>query len=538
MAKFDPKYKKKNRKFDNKGKNNSKPKNDSNKPEVQDGEPIGPDPKGLAQVNDVSWYSKNPALLESVGKLSFGNPLGATFNLSNDQLTVNLADDETRIPGIAVINTIPGPGEGHNFTSAANIAARNIYSFVRHANSGHSNYDSVDLMLYLLAMDEAFMHYYRAIRAYGAIFAYNMKNRYAPKALVQALGFNFDDLTANLAQFRYAINAYAARLNSFAVPANMPIYKRHSWLFNGVYTDDETSKAQLYLFNTPYYRIFDPKHTGGGALISNAYPKELLIANWIDIGNKLLEPIVASEDLGIMSGDILKAFGTSGLLKLDPISENYSIVPTYTPVVLDQIHNLTAVGAPKTGTNDITQDPQIGKGNLMYMPAVTITDDSMLANRLLDFNKEEPTPEDIIEGTRLQCCVKRNTNPGAPLDEGFVTSFGSEFVQDVVIFSIAPNPITKELTAVDHVFKTFDTVTAGTHDTKSISRMLSKYTKASKFKSFPLQYLVAVLDATTKKSETRIFGELSDYTIVNRDTLHKLHDVCVLSLFDVPIQVK
>ena len=159
MAYFDPKRKRsKNKKGDRKDRKDYRPTKSGDK--VQDGDTIGPDPKGLAQVNDVSWYSKNPALLESVGKLSFGNPLGATFNLSNDQLTVDLADDEARVPGIAVINTVPGPGEGHDFTSAANIAARNIYSFVRHANSGHSNYDSVDLMLYLLAMDEAYMHYY------------------------------------------------------------------------------------------------------------------------------------------------------------------------------------------------------------------------------------------------------------------------------------------------------------------------------------------------------------------------------------------
>lgn len=217
----------KRNKFPNKDKKfGSKPKFKVEKKDLIDDDKL--EGSKLGKVNDISWYQKNPDLLRAAGNLSFANALGSGIDLTNANCTAKLANDEQRIPGIAIVHTITGPGLSRDATSGVNIAMRNLYSFVRHANSGHSNYDPVDLMLYLLAMDEAYMVYYRAVRAYGAMFTFNTVNRYAPKALVEALGFDYEDINSNLATFRYAINAFAARINAYAVPTNMPLFKRHA----------------------------------------------------------------------------------------------------------------------------------------------------------------------------------------------------------------------------------------------------------------------------------------------------------------------
>lgn len=53
--------------------------------------------------------------------------------------------------------------------------------------------------------------------------------------------------------------------------------------------------------------------------------------------NPILEVLLASESIGIMSGDILKAFNTAALIGLKDIDEDYHIEPTYSAEVLSQI---------------------------------------------------------------------------------------------------------------------------------------------------------------------------------------------------------
>lgn len=70
------------------------------------------------------------------------------------------------------IGFVPSIGRTSGESSPANVASKNIYSFVRFANSGRTNYEATDLMMFLLAMDNAYMYAGYLIRIYGII----MKN--------------------------------------------------------------------------------------------------------------------------------------------------------------------------------------------------------------------------------------------------------------------------------------------------------------------------------------------------------------------------
>lgn len=486
----------------------------------------------LGKVNDISWYQKNPDLLRAAGNLSFANALGSGIDLTNANCTAKLANDEQRIPGIAIVHTITGPGLSRDATSGVNIAMRNLYSFVRHANSGHSNYDPVDLMLYLLAMDEAYMVYYRAVRAYGAMFTFNTVNRYAPKALVEALGFDYEDINSNLATFRYAINAFAARINAYAVPTNMPLFKRHAWLFSSIYTDENVSKAQIYAFSTDHYRIYDEKYAKGGRLVAKAWKSKLKVNEWIEVANSVAGPITTSEDLGIISGDLIKAFGKENLHQLAMLADNYVVLPTYVPEVMDQIHNLQAVGDIELESNNIEQDPDIGKGNLVYKPVVKVgTNPALFANRVLDFKVDLPTPDDVVIATRLASALE----PGET-GKAVFTAMGTEFVTHVGIITLLSTS-TGNVKSIEQTFETITSIEGGLTDASSVSLLLSNYTKASKFVHFPIQYACVGSPSDPNGRKIRLFGELGTYTVINGTTLNKLHDVCVLSLFDVPIKL-
>lgn len=98
----------------------------------------------------------NPQLVKDVASLSFRTPLGSPSGLPSRSNPVGR--DRRSIPGIMNLYFVPTIGSSTaGESSAINIAAKNIYSFVRHENSGRINYDAPDLMLYLLALDSAFM---------------------------------------------------------------------------------------------------------------------------------------------------------------------------------------------------------------------------------------------------------------------------------------------------------------------------------------------------------------------------------------------
>lgn len=105
------------------------------------------------KANDPKWYIVNGQLAKDVASFSFNNALGASFEIGTHGLTTLVQPKKYSLPGIMTIPYVPSIGYSADGTSAANIAAKNFYSFVRHQNSGHANYDSPDLMMYLMAMD-------------------------------------------------------------------------------------------------------------------------------------------------------------------------------------------------------------------------------------------------------------------------------------------------------------------------------------------------------------------------------------------------
>ena len=104
--------------------------------------------------NDASWYAANSQLLKDAASLAYSESVGSGYSVVMNPVTEQ--DWVTSIPGVYAIHTAPAIGVSKDNASAINIAARNIYSYVRHANAGHSNYDSPDLMIYLMAMDSLY----------------------------------------------------------------------------------------------------------------------------------------------------------------------------------------------------------------------------------------------------------------------------------------------------------------------------------------------------------------------------------------------
>lgn len=530
---------------------------------------------GRSGHNDIAWYSKNLALLNNAANISYANPVGQQLSRGTS-LAPTFQDS---FPGIAVYNLVPGPGVATGGTDPVNIAAKNIYSYIRQANSGGKNYDPNDLMSYLLAVDEAYMLYFDAARILGVINLYNNENRYAPRVIVRALGWDYDDILSNLANFKYYINAFANKLNALPVPKLWPFYQRHAWMYGGIYADGTSPKAQLYAFAPTIARYRDDA-TGklvaftltelstdviGARVTSPAAART--VKSFKIATDKVFEHLINSQDVGTMGGDIKKAFGEGGLITASMVPDNYVIVPTYDEEVLSQFQNATITDG--IYNVDITMDNSIDGGNVVYTPMLSVKPKSVSDyvgssfkavckilpyqyDTIVNLSLNDPKPGDTVVATRLQCVAKRD---GYKMLDGTTNAWAkaepSEKIVQANAYALDIEFCGTEIVSAMNIWHFgFDSeghwtprssTIAGCQMViqQSLSGFLASLDMLSKFKFHPIGHYAVYSQPSggdVKFVEGGAIAEIDNYAIIQHEVLGNMHSVCLLSMFDVPIQ--
>lgn len=484
-----------------------------------------------SKTNDPSWYGASAQLLGDVAKISFNNPAGLDVDLQPsddpDSLLYNKLN-HVRFPGIMALDVYTGPGTSTDNSSAVNVAAKNIYSYVRHANSGHSNYDAPDLMLYLLAVDNAYMWYATLVRLYGTLMLYDANNRFFPEALVEAQGFDFDDLNYHIADLRFTVNKFVKQVGSLCVPNNMNIFARHAWLYSNYFYDASTPKSHIYLYRPAGFHMYN-ETSGAGRLdwiawknLSSVPLSKINYYNIVRICDKFTDLLMGSEDIGIISGDILKAYGNENLMAMAMIPEDFTLLPKADDLhVLEQFHNATVNGELTDNDGlDVTQD--VESGALLWSPTPSkIGSEEWEADyiggkrRILDMPMSDPDPESIMEATRMMTMFSG--------DDISALLCSTEIVGDGHIFTIEwhdGGPVVK-----DHVF------------TSAMSTDVTTIARLSMFKWHP-NVVSATPEGPAEKpirlANIGLWYELDNYTVLDKEALKKMHQVAQLSLWDVP----
>lgn len=509
----------------------------------------------VSETNDISWYDKNPALLKAAASLPYGYPVGDPVDLENKQYTptYHKLPVHNRMPGILTISVVPGPGVSDGKLggeiAAVNVAARDIYSFVRYANSGHSNYDPADIMMYMLAIDEIYMEIADAQRIYGIINLINPQNRFVPKYLVQALGWNYDNLIENLAQFRFAINSAAARIAALNMPMGFPYFDRHRWLFSNIYVDGTSPKAQIIAFQKAVYRTYDETGDTGSSLKTASRPV-MDVTNWSNNITNMINAVVGSEDCGIISGDILKSFGTDKCYSAQYMPDNYFVVPSYDEEVMSQIANATVYEG--YSNLDITQDPSINKGTIIYKPQAVVKTgiavpeiNPAYGNQIISFQKDTVTPEDTIIGSRLTTMLDINGatyNSTTKSYVSYVLSCGSEIAVSAHLwmFNNYAHGSINAFSAPTFMFRLRDNTPNPVMPSGNPFDVISGL---SKFRyHHPLVVTEAVVDngklADIQDSGVHYVRDIDTYTTVSNVELNNMHEQCILSEFSTPITIK
>lgn len=408
--------------------------------------------------NDVAWYAHSAALLRDSASIPFANPVGTRLRMGGPS-TVDGQNPYT-VPGILALEWSPTIGVSSTQLDGASIAANEQFSFIRASLSGDPTFEAPDLMMYELAVDSNCIWFSKLVRLYGTLNLNPVDNRYQPRALVEAQGFDYDSLVGRLADLRYAINHYAFQLGRVCVPADISYITRHAWMENSVYLDSNTSKAQMYLYKSIGCYTYREKDEGKPGYLKYQTYQQLAkgaeytaedegqlmnIDDILAINNALFMPIMMCEDFDNIAGVIKRAYGMDRLIKFGTVDENYIVAPVFNQEVLMQIENSTAVGYPLVGSGitdqsdeytwDITQNVNIessAAGSIeqhpwVFMATSTIPSDKWngklpnvrdwyasvpltsvalsMTRQIVNMHVDNPSPEHTMVATRLKSVI-------------------------------------------------------------------------------------------------------------------------------------
>lgn len=540
--------------------------------------------KGGKGGNDPKWYALDAALLRDSSSIPFSWSQGTSIDTGLRQIPSSSAAGKSfnpgkfYVPGIMTFNLKPSIGYTNESTDPVNVASVSVYSYIRHANSGHTNYESTDLMCYLYAMTQAYSCIIHLQRLYMMTTMYSQRNRYLPRRLVEAAGGDFDNITSHLADFRYGINALINKISSMAVPNTFTAFNRAAFIYQHVYCEGTSVKDQMYMYvPMGFGKLGLPNLTNKDAtcIYFEPIPTDRTVDGWLAYANSLINELVADEDMNIMSGDILKAYG-SNIIRLAPLPEMVAYTPVFNIGVLEQMKNATitrGVYADKVSVKSTPTSPSgtskelimyqdVGSTLLKSHPIVTtdvnfplgsstsITEQSVVnmyglqGNRLITTTTEIATPEIVIESSRLMTAMMSESyDTPSSQDEAHGFYCGTEFVYSVTIAGYhydTNDSTTKNYSQTMAYFANFNQFTKGSNTTTPYYAF-NWLVKSRAFDFTPAMLVFPNVKfgdtanlAIQTIAEMDYAYDLDNYAVLSPENIRRLHEAALLNMYNVP----
>jgi len=391
----------------------------------------GEDVSQAGKGNDPSWYMHNQQLVHDVTRIPFSYTAGFPLLPETDdnwQYATYYPGGNAAAPGVCVLATVPTPGDSYDANSAINLAANGLFQFVRKNLSTVASYQSADMMMYILGIDQIFTLYTHILRAFGLANVYSGINRYYGDALLKAI-YAWSD--SDVAAFRNGFSDLRARFNNLIykasalyLPTDFTLTARHSWLYSNVFLDRASIKGQLYAHTLPTIWVLDETtSTSGTALVpewlitdSEEDPwKGRAMTQLLTTFSNMIEAYRNSDSMQRIAADLRRAFQDRQFYKLSYCDEAYIVMPTASDEVLLQIHNTDMLMYPEAGESSwirnwnakgnwiISQD--VDKNCILFTPGYTYPLNEpklrrLYGSKLVNMIGADPTDAAIMVATR------------------------------------------------------------------------------------------------------------------------------------------
>ncbi len=278
-------------------------------------------------------------------------------------------------------------------------------------------------------------------------------------------------------------------------------------------------------------------------------PNRLTYSELCKFGNDLVNQVSLSEDIGIMSGDILKAYGENGIFKVSSISAEYMVLPVLDQTMLSQFQNLTMLTRNFKGNTNgviealsVTQDPVAGI--LKFKPEWNYTNSekytTLAGIKLITMPTDIVEPIMTMEATRLSNIVVPNAdNSGYTLN-----TCGSEICLDCFVYMYAAdeaNPSIGELRSTNVTEEILLTIDMNAQPDGSYANMVEAMNTMGVISVFDWHPNFKVItrhkDANGQVDFYRVpmfMQDVNNYSAFTEVDFQRMNDVALLSEFNCP----
>lgn len=174
-----------------------------------------------------------------MGKINFNNFRGIANSLELQTLPLNnkslnkaaftkAADIylDNKFPGIMTHLYTPVFGALNSIGNDAEEMARMVYANMRRVISGQRSYDASTVLQYLLAVGSFITAFSELHRVLAATHNRQLQNKYFGERLVEALGYNYDDIANNYNSYITQLNMLTATSQTFVLPKGISLFER------------------------------------------------------------------------------------------------------------------------------------------------------------------------------------------------------------------------------------------------------------------------------------------------------------------------
>ena len=328
-------------------------------------------------TNEPTYYYTNKEVTDGALRIPYNLFAGTQYQIGDSLFSpVN----------VVVYHTYPTPTHSWESKGAATIsresgidwAAQRLYTALSAVNGKTTNYTPPTLGIMMLAMGEVISMYSFIRRAFGYAYSYSRRNWGVPFSLFKAMGIDWSDFRANIADYLTQFNTIIADMNKIPILSNVTYFQKCADMYNYVYQDDESPMAQLELM-VPDYTWFleeDSAIRAGSILrtvatpcaqngIGGHYPGTM--QGWLDILRTQIYKLMMSSTLNVVYADVYNYVFKKGMQidHLPPVMSDYHLDSIYNVEWKNMMHNARVLGHP-VWRNDA--------GKLVTTPVYTAAD--------------------------------------------------------------------------------------------------------------------------------------------------------------------
>lgn len=514
----------------------------------------------LGNVNDASTYFSNPELLSQVTNISFNEYLGVPVDIDQSFPDVVMEEKVSNVTTFFMNPSVQPTGYADTARySSINVVGFKNYLLLSANNAKTTSYAPQDVTCLILAIGQVLAMYSFLRRPFGCIYLINQRNRSYPELLFKAMGINYADFRANVADYRIKFNELIAMFDRIPFFSEIPYFDKCKNMYDFIYVDEDSPLAQTYLFVPQTTWTIDEAYSdqGTGLVTTEVVSKSSVrtFDEYLGIFSDMIQALATSTTFNAVFSDVLRVVsnGKGKTLVMDVISEAYAVTPVINQEIRHWINNVNFIHTPDdkdafpgslgvgaTNYNDVASLAE--QNGILYNPIFSVfgndhnaSDDNdtaqthafcaYLENGLINFDSMAPSVEDRISATRLAVRAKIKKTASTVAGKYFYTldklGLGDYYSSGVVIYTdVADSGVT-----INYNVLSSDGSGNFNAPKLKIADLLGK-----------LKYAPRIMYQSSGDNNcVAITGDLTYYTLLDYGYMKRLKDVEALTEFAINI---